>query len=196
MRITGRQLRRIIQEEVGRMMNEEDAGTTPAIPGYNAPVQVRKQSVYSPASPAEAQAQFDKTLAAGKVREIPGVGAIERDTGGTRAGGLAVPENFQNGVFTFNVTLAKSLMKGVEVRTDKVVSVVIDGQPNREAMQSLSTNPYLDTATKRTYGFEGITGPNAKMTLTCSSVEDDSDEGYAVMSYRNVTVKSVKFEAL
>ena len=32
MRITGRQLRRIIQEEVARMINEEDAGGAPAVP--------------------------------------------------------------------------------------------------------------------------------------------------------------------
>ena len=199
MRITGRQLRRIIQEEVGRMMNEEDAATTPSIPGSGIPVTVQKMRLYAPASPEEAQAEFDRSIASGQSRTIPGVSAIERDASGTRAGGLAVPENFQTGVFTFNVTLASKLMgnmkMGVNVLVNKIVSAVIDGQPRREAVQAMDTNPYLDTYSKKT--FEGVTGPNAKMILTVSSVSNEDDSRYSgAQVFRTVTVKSIKFTAL
>ena len=190
MRITGIQLRRIIKEEVARMMYEEEG----QVPGAGVP---SKMKLYAPASPAAAQAEFDKAIASGMGDTIPGVVAIERNNSGLRAGGYVVPEYFQSGVFTFNVTLVSKMMgnmpMGVKVLINKIVSAVIDGQPRSDVVQAMAGSPYLDN--KKT--FEGVAGPNAKMILTVSSVRNEGDDRYSgAQVARTVTAKSVKFTAL
>ena len=133
MRITGRQLRRIIQEEVARMINEEDApsimpssfgtvtptpvkmpgaGTMPSVTRSQIDIQSIRGAILGDVT--EAQANLEKTLAAvsaGSIdaSRIPLVAALETDSmlAGRTGREHVVPDTYNEGVITATVTLIK-----------------------------------------------------------------------------------------
>lgn len=172
MRITGRQLRRIIQEEVERMINEEDAPSTmPSSFGTVTPATVKMPGSGTMAAVTqskidvqrirgtvlgdvtEAQASLEKSLAAvssGRVdaSRIPLVAALETDTmlvNASAGAAYIVPQTYNEGVITATVTLIKVPQSGnVYVEIDKVDSATFDGKQSRDAVYHLNTNPRLN----------------------------------------------------
>jgi hypothetical protein len=221
MRITGRQLRQIIKEEVARMMNEEDApsimpssfGTvtdTPVkmpgagtMPASGRPsLQARRQAGIVQSTPAAAQADFDADIAAGRVsgNSIPLVAALETDSTSTQSG-MVVPQAYNDGVVVFTAKLVSTTKGSVEyIIVDKVISATFDGKQNRQAVIELNANPYLDLA--GVAALEGaraiVSGDlefiktNAKVTLVTSSRPRSKKDGRSIYGQSQFRVVTVK----
>lgn len=219
MRITGRQLRQIIQEEVERMMSEVDylppglananfnkgtiTGGTVSMSPSTGP-EVRMMHTSEPATAAEATAAWSKVVAGGS-SELPGVLALEADSSIDPAtGNYSIPLSFKSGVFTFAAKIGKDTSdpSNVHVVLTRALSATVDGKSSPGALQALQTSPHvtIPDSSKNPSGFESSQTADAKFTVVVSSTPVPPRErrmgslGDAIPLWRKITVQSAKFE--
>ena len=186
MRITGKQLRRIIQEEVARMINEEEGvlpsmvtGTVtpaPLSPAGAVSVDIPMNQVAMPGklTPAQMNVRFEENFGSDLKTGAPGVWALEHISGGN------IPDTIKDGQASFAVKIDG--ITNTPPKALKMLGLDIDG--------ASADQQFIDAINKAVPYFRSeINTPADMKALVKFTAVPSAGRG----PQRSVRVKSVKF---